>query len=100
MMLKFCKGKRSRSSEVCVLVATPFGLNGRGGIDRLNDAIFEALNAAPKKEVVTERLITRGQRGLFAAQFVFALALIKLILRRVTGRIDLLHIHLSDWGSS
>ncbi|MBR0931015.1 glycosyltransferase family 4 protein [Bradyrhizobium diazoefficiens] len=98
--MKLSNEKRSRSSEVRVLVATPLGLNGRGGIDRLNDAIFEALGTTSDTTVVAERLVTRGQRGLFAAQFVFFLALIKLILRRVTGKIDLLHIHLSDWGSS
>ncbi|WP_456661768.1 glycosyltransferase family 4 protein [Bradyrhizobium sp. LB13.1] len=98
--MKLSDEKKLRSSEVRVLVATPLGFNGRGGIDRLNDAIFEAVNAPSKGEIVAERLVTRGQRGLFAAQFVFAFALIKLILRRVTGKIDLLHIHLSDWGSS
>lgn len=99
-MMKLPNEKRLRSREVRVLVATPLGLNGRGGIDRLNDAIFETVNAPSKAKIVVERLVTRGQRGLFAAQFVFAFALIKLILRRVTGKIDLLHIHLSDWGSS
>ncbi|OSJ14857.1 hypothetical protein BST63_14290 [Bradyrhizobium canariense] len=98
--MKLSDEKRSRLSEVRVLVATPLGLDGRGGIDRLNDAIFEALSTTSDTKVVVERLVTRGQRGLFAAQFVFFLALMKLILRRVTGKIDLLHIHLSDWGSS
>lgn len=98
--MKLSDEKRSRSSEVRVLVATPLGLDGRGGIDRLNDAIFEALSTTSDTKVVVERLVTRGQRGLFAAQFVFFLALMKLIWRRIIGKIDLLHIHLSDWGSS
>lgn len=82
-----------------VFVATPLGLNGRGGIDRLNDMIFDAIDAQPQLRIRVRRLVTRGQRGLFAAQFVFAFALVRLCIVALRGQVDLLHIHLSDKGS-
>ena len=45
------------------------------------------------------RLVTRGQGSLVAAHFVFAAALFRILFARVTGKIDVLHIHLSDRGS-
>jgi glycosyltransferase involved in cell wall biosynthesis len=90
----------SRSDKIIhVVVATPLGLHGRGGIDRLTDAIFEAVGAHPELGVSIDRLVTRGQRGLFAAQFVFAYALLRLFIAALRRDIDLLHIHLSDRGS-
>jgi glycosyltransferase involved in cell wall biosynthesis len=82
-----------------VTIATPLGLHGRGGIDRLNDMIFEAIAGRPELNICTDRLVTRGQRGFFAAQFVFAYALIRLWVASLRGGVDVLHIHLSDKGS-
>ncbi|MET3996358.1 glycosyltransferase involved in cell wall biosynthesis [Bradyrhizobium sp. S3.9.2] len=84
-----------------VAVATPLGLDGRGGIDRLNDSIFETIEQQqPHLNVEASRLVTRGQRGLIVAQFVFAIALLKFAWLVLFRRIDVLHIHLSNWGSS
>ena len=83
-----------------VMVATPLGLHGRGGIDRLNDIIFEAIAARPELDVSIDRLVTRGQGGLLRAQFIFAYALVRLSFAAFQGKVDLLHIHLSDRGSS
>ena len=82
-----------------VLVATPLGLHGRGGIDRLNDMIFEFVDAQPELHIRIRRLVTRGQRGLLAAQFIFAFALVRLCFAALRKQIDVLHIHLSDKGS-
>src|SRR6185437_4171422 len=72
---------------------------GRGGIDRLNDLIFEAIAARSELNICLDRLVTRGQRGLFAAQFVFSFALLRLVFSGLRGKVDVLHIHLSDKGS-
>jgi glycosyltransferase involved in cell wall biosynthesis len=86
-------------SHLRVVVATPLGLGGRGGIDRLNDALFRAVTEHPEHEVAVFRLVTRGQGSLVFAQYVFVAALIRLLSARLAGKIDLLHIHLSDRGS-
>jgi glycosyltransferase involved in cell wall biosynthesis len=85
--------------KLCVIIATPLGLHGRGGIDRLNDMIFDAIAVRPEFQISLDRLVTRGQRGLVAAQFVFAYAMIRLWLSALRGDTNLLHIHLSDKGS-
>ena len=86
--------------DLRVLVATPYGEDGAGGIDRLNDLIFKSLCDRPATNVVVERLVTRGKRGLFAAQFVFAYAVLRLGMKALRGNVDLLHISLSIRGSS
>jgi len=86
--------------QLRVIVATPLGPNGRGGIDRMNDNIFENVDSRPELNITVKRLVTRGQRGLFAAQFVFAHALLSLFFATQLRKVDVLHIHLSDWGSS
>jgi glycosyltransferase involved in cell wall biosynthesis len=83
-----------------VLVATPLGFRGFGGIDRLNDAIFEELENRTDLDICVTRLVTRGRSNLLVAQFVFAYALVRFSLGAALGRYDLLHIHLSVRGSS
>ena len=83
-----------------ILVATPYGDDGPGGIDRLNDLIFETIRNRPGINLTVERLVTRGTHGLFAAQFIFAYALARFAVKAVCGSVDMLHIHLSIRGSS
>jgi glycosyltransferase involved in cell wall biosynthesis len=96
------KSRTSNSSgrRLRVFVATPLGVAGRGGIDRLNDSIFDVISIKGNLELSVTRIVTRGQAGLFAAQFVFAAALFKLCAAALFRKIDLLHIHLSINGSS
>ena len=86
--------------RIRILVATPYGNDGPGGIDRLNDLIFETIRHQTKGDVIVDRLVTRGKKGLFVAQFVFAYALARFATKAIFGQFDLLHIHLSIHGSS
>ncbi len=86
-------------SRLRVLIATPYGLNGRGGIDRLNDMIFDAVANYSSQNVSLSRLVTRGKRGLIHAQFIFFFAIIKFIFLVGLSRVDVLHIYLSNRGS-
>ena len=81
-----------------ILVATPFGEGGQGGIDQLNDDIF--LEVQTRNDVKLTRLITRGRSNLFVAQFIFTAAIVKFIVLALARQVDVLHIHLSDRGSS
>lgn len=83
-----------------IWVATPYGKDGMGGIDRLNDAIFDAVGRRPQLGFQCVRLVTRGKRGLLSAQGVFASALLRFCMAAWRGDVDLLHIHLSNGGSS
>lgn len=83
-----------------VFVATPLGRNGRGGIDRLNDVILGEVASRGELNISARRLVTRGQMGLIAAQFVFAWALLRLAWAAMRKDVDLVHIHLSTKGSA
>ncbi len=83
-----------------ILIATPLGAGGRGGIDRLNDAVLDVLRSRPELNVRAERLVTRGQGNLLHGQLVFARALVQLCLAAWRGDVDLLHICLSVRGSA
>jgi glycosyltransferase involved in cell wall biosynthesis len=92
---------RSASPQpLTVLLATPYGQDGMGGIDRLNDAIVEGIASQPELGVRCRRLVTRGKGSLWAAQGIFAAALFKLAYAAARGDVSLLHIHLSVRGSS
>jgi glycosyltransferase involved in cell wall biosynthesis len=87
-------------SKLRILIATPLGFRGRGGIDRVTDMIVDTVESRPESNIRLKRLVTRGQSGLLAAQFVFAFALVQLCYSVLRRDVDLLHIHVSDRGSS
>jgi glycosyltransferase involved in cell wall biosynthesis len=93
-------GSTSGAQPLRIMLATPYGQDGMGGIDRLNDAIVEGFAKHPELGMRCERLVTRGKHSLAAAQPIFAAALVKLASAAAGRNVDLLHIHLSVRGSS
>jgi glycosyltransferase involved in cell wall biosynthesis len=83
-----------------VFLATPFGANGRGGIDRLTDLMVASLEGRKELGINPVRLVTRGQSSLLHASFVFAQALTQFWLAARSGQVDLLHINLASSGSA
>ena len=82
-----------------VLVVTPVGIEGRGGIDRLNLYMSNHLRFVPD----APELVFLGSRGewrgpLWVVHFLWALVRFTMML---TGRgYDLVHIHVSTDGSA
>ncbi len=85
---------------VHVLVATPLGRGGQGGIDRLMDAVTDHIAGRIDPSLEVQFVPTRGQRSLVQALPVFASFLFTLIRLRVLGRLDLVHVNLSSKGST
>lgn len=83
-----------------VLIATPFGRGGQGGIDRLMDVIMDELARSGDPGLEVELAPTRGKRGLIAAQAVFLGFLIRMAWLCAGGRLDLVHINLASKGST
>jgi glycosyltransferase involved in cell wall biosynthesis len=83
-----------------VFIATPNGLGGRGGIDRMNDMLIDVMAASPDMNVVVERLVTRGNGSIVFAPIVLALALFRLWRAARLRKVDVLHICLSLKGSA
>lgn len=82
-----------------LIVATPFGEHGRGGIDRLTDFIIDTIDQRGDLDVKAVRLVTRGQKSMFWALLVFARALVQFCAAARRREVDLLHIHLAWRGS-
>ena len=83
-----------------VLVATPLGEGGRGGIDRIMDALRRELARVPLQSVSVSFAATRGPRHIALAPLYLAAAIFRLIALRLAGRLDLLHVNLSSSGST
>jgi glycosyltransferase involved in cell wall biosynthesis len=83
-----------------VMVATPLGPQGQGGIDRLTDAIIETMDKRGDPSVQVIRLVTRGNRSIYLSPIVFARALVEFWSAATRGEVDLLHIQLSWRGST
>ena len=78
-----------------VLVATPLGAGGRGGIDRMMDAVRRALAAHPPPGLAVTVVATRGQGSLARSPGRMLRA-----LGQLARRPDVLHINLSSRGSA
>lgn len=83
-----------------VMIATPHGRGGRGGIDRINDMAIEAIEASPELNVTVERLVTRGRGSIVLAPIALASAALRLWLAARRGQVDVVHICLSLKGSA
>jgi glycosyltransferase involved in cell wall biosynthesis len=91
---------RTPQDTLRLLVATPLGAHGRGGIDRLTDLIIDTINQRGDLGVEAVRLVTRGQKNIYWAPVVFAQALIQFCVAVSLGKVDLIHIHLAWRGSA
>ncbi len=85
--------------SMTVVIATPFGAGGRGGMDRLTDLIVERINSEANESARVLRLTVRGERGQIWGSLVFATAVARLILLCMLGRIQLLHLNVAAFGS-
>lgn len=82
-----------------VILATPYGEGGQGGIDRLADAITSAI--APRKDlnVRIRRLRTRGGGSLLFCPAIFLWGLATLCVASWLRRADVVHINVASNGS-
>lgn len=83
-----------------VLVLTPLGPGGKGGIDRMMDYVREELSRAPIAEIDVDFLSTRGSGSIFWSPLYLASALARLAVRAIAGKVDVVHINLSSDGST
>jgi len=82
-----------------VIIATPFGPGGRGGMDRLTDAIIEGVRQRGD-DIEVRALRTYGQGSRALMPFYFLHALVDLARSRARGEADLLHINVAGGGST
>ena len=91
--------KRSETS-VNVLIATPFGSGGRGGIDRLMDALRDGTRDDRFEGCQLWFGATRGPVPLLLSPIYFVLFCLRMTILRLLGRLDVLHLNLAAHGSA
>jgi glycosyltransferase involved in cell wall biosynthesis/O-antigen/teichoic acid export membrane protein len=82
---------RAASEPLRVLVLTPRGFGGTGGVDRLMDGLRPVLTS--RTDVSVHFVTTRGRR-LWTSPFKGALAMVRLATASALGRVDLIHVNL------
>jgi glycosyltransferase involved in cell wall biosynthesis len=89
-----------RVLTIDVLVATPLGRGGRGGIDRLMDAVRGEMREGRIGDCRVRFATTRGPFGLMLSPFHLAAFLGRMAALRALGKLDLVHVNLSSHGST
>jgi glycosyltransferase involved in cell wall biosynthesis len=88
------------SRPLNVLVATPAGCVGQGGIDRIMAALQAELAQTHAQDVHVRFMATRGAGSIVFAPFHLLRFCAAIILGRMRGQLDLVHINLASKGST
>ena len=83
-----------------MVIATPLGEGGNGGIDRLMDFLRREQESSGDTGIDVSFWVTRGSGSILLAPFHLTWFLMRLVLARLTSRIDLLHVNLASYGST
>ncbi|HEV2518031.1 MAG TPA: glycosyltransferase family 4 protein [Devosia sp.] len=83
-----------------VLVATPAGGTGQGGIDRVMGALKAELARSGNAAVNASFAATRGTGHIALAPFYLAGFMLKMLGLRLRGRLDLVHLNVASSGST
>lgn len=85
---------------ISVLIATPLGEGGMGGIDRIMDEVRRLARDHPPEGMRIFFGTTRGEGNLLFSPLHLGWFLVRMALLRASGNLDVLHINLSSHGST
>jgi glycosyltransferase involved in cell wall biosynthesis len=88
------------NKKLRVLVSVPSGLDGQGGIDRIMAAFGHELQRQKRADVDVQFHTTRGNRHVAFSAFHVLGFCMRMLAGRMTGRLDLVHLNLSSFGST
>ena len=83
-----------------VLVATPAGVSGQGGIDRLMAALKCELERQAGADIDARFLASRGSGPVALSVFYVMALCLRMLVARIANRADVIHINLSSYGST
>jgi glycosyltransferase involved in cell wall biosynthesis len=83
-----------------VVIFTPLGAGGQGGIDRMMDELRGALHVDRFANIKAYFITSRGPGSILFSPLFLAHAIARLLLLRLLGRVDVVHINLSSFGST
>src|SRR5690348_2002124 len=92
--------QRLATKPIHVLVATPAGATGQGGIDRVMAGLRDALARAGDDTLAITFGATRGRGSIVMAPLVLSRFLLRMIALRARRQLDLVHINLASYGST
>jgi glycosyltransferase involved in cell wall biosynthesis len=82
-----------------VLIATPYGPTGRGGIDVLTNLIVDTVEHDPGLGVRARSVTTYGPEIKALMPFVFLASLFQVAVAKLRAEVDVLHVNVA-WGGS
>jgi glycosyltransferase involved in cell wall biosynthesis len=99
------RASETRSNEEAarllqVVIFTPLGAGGQGGVDRMMDELRGALQIDRFANIKACFITTRGPGSILLSPLFLAHAIVRLLLLRLLGRVDVVHINLSAFGST
>lgn len=83
-----------------VMVATPAGGAGQGGIDRIMAALQRELARHERSDLDVTFQATRGEGHVALSPFHLLAFCVKMAAKKAAGRVDVVHINLSSHGST
>jgi glycosyltransferase involved in cell wall biosynthesis len=83
-----------------VVIFTPAGTGGQGGITRMMDELRCALQVDRFAKIKVCFVTTRGCGSILLSPLFLTQAIVRLVLLRLLGRADVVHINLSAFGST
>lgn len=93
--------QRPQPSQVLhVLVSTPSGTTGQGGIDRIMAALRAELERQDRADIDVRFLASRGPGHLALSIFYVIGFCLRMVAARIPGRLDVVHINISSFGST
>ena len=92
--------KKPTAKMLYVMVATPSGVTGQGGIDRMMGILKQQLEQRADNDISVRFVASRGS-GHIALSFFYMLGFcMTMLTARLGGRCDVVHINLSSFGST
>ncbi|MBR1197424.1 glycosyltransferase family 4 protein [Bradyrhizobium sp. AUGA SZCCT0158] len=95
----FSKFHRQTASRLTVVVVTPLGEGGKGGIDRMMDSVRYEFREHPRANVDLRFVASRGA-NIYLSPVVLAWALLRIIFLQASQGIDVIHINLAANASA
>ncbi|WP_031254408.1 glycosyltransferase family 4 protein [Mesorhizobium sp. L48C026A00] len=86
--------------KIHVLVATPSGVSGQGGIDRIMAALDRELQRQGDGKIEARFLPSRGSGSVALSVFYMIGFCLRMLVARIAGRADVVHINVSSFGST
>lgn len=87
-------------AKIHVVIATPLGEHGKGGVDRIMDVIRTYAEAHPDPAFAFHFLTTRGRGSILLSPVYLASAALRLVWLSATRRADVLHVNIGKRGSA